>query len=203
VSEKVTIARIPVGQPLELSSALFGFFGAALKDCAADPGDGWGNAAEVVVGENVTLQQVVTQLRRATTRLQRKPKTAKPEPADVEPADELDPDDPLTLNRMRSTPDGGVEFGIGGGGDMAREMATNLLAAFIPAFEEHPDAVNYLSWDATVPETGRRYSLIVVRPDGLTPHEARQRAEQEVERLRELCEANGIDTTAREEGEQE
>jgi hypothetical protein len=173
--QRVTIARIPAGQSLELFSTLCGFFGAVLEGCQISAGDGYGNAADVVNGDGVTERDIVVALRRATRKL------AKGLPAAI-PADEPDgTDDPLMLNRMSQTEEGGVEFGIGGAVEAAAELAKHLIAAFIPALEE-TNAVNYLSWDAVDAETRKRYSLIFVKPDGLTPHEARQQAEAERDR---------------------
>jgi hypothetical protein len=185
VDGKVVIARIPAGQSLELFSTLCGFFGAVLDGCGISSGDGYGNAADVVIGRDTTERDVIRALRRATRKL------AKGLPAAI-PTDEPDSeDDPLTLNRMTKDEDGGVTFGIGGATEAAAELAKHLIATFIPALEE-TNAVNYLSWDAVHPETRKRYSLIFVKPDGLTPHEARQQAEAEVKRLRALLDEHGI-----------
>jgi addiction module HigA family antidote len=187
VAERTVIARIPAGQSLELSSSLTGFLGSALDSCLLSVGDSRGNAAEVVAGDGVTERDVIVALRRATRKLGKGPL---PEPI---AADEPD-GGPGTLNVMRVADDGGVEFGIGSPVEHAREMARNLLAAFVPAFEA-TGAVNYLSWDLTHPDSGGRYSLIVVKPEGLTPHEARQQAEAEAERLRALLAEHGVAAT--------
>lgn len=182
---KTVIARIPAGQSLELFSTLCGFFGAVLDGCAMSAGDGYGNAADVVTSDGTSERDVIVALRRATRKL------AKGLPK-ATPADEPDDsDDPLTLNRMSKTESGGVEFGIGGATEAAAELAKHLIATFIPALEE-TNAVNYLSWDAVDPATHKRYSLIFVKPDGLTPHEARQQADAEVARLRALLDEHGI-----------
>jgi hypothetical protein len=172
---RVTIARIPSGQSLEMFSTLCGFFGAVLDGCQIAPGDGAGTAADVVNGEGVTERDVVVALRRATRKL------AKGLPEPIAADEPHASDDPLTLNRMSKTEAGGVEFGIGGATEAAAEFAKHLIATFIPALEE-TNAVNYLSWDAVDPETRKRYSLIFVKPDGLTPHEARQQADAERDR---------------------
>lgn len=188
MADRTVIARIPAGQSLELFSTLCGFFGAALDNCLMSAGDGYGNAAEVVSGDGVTHRDIVRALEAATRKLNDGGPVASPTHAN---ANEDEDDSSLTLNNMRATDDG-VSFGIGGAEDHAAELAKNVLAAFIPVFES-TGAVNYLSWDAVLPETGGRYSLIVVKPDGLTPHEARQRAEDRADRLAALLADHGIE----------
>lgn len=187
MADRVVLARVPAGQSLDLLAALCGLFGAAVPGGLMSAGDGYGNAAELVAPDGVTTRELVRTLKRATAKLN----DGKPAPAAEPPVEhDDDPADDLTLNAMRRT-ETGVEFGIGGVDEQAREFAKGVIAAFIPVFET-TNAVNYLSWDALA-ETGERYSLIVVKPTGLTPHEARQQAELEVERLRALLAHHGIE----------
>lgn len=59
-----------------------------------------------------------------------------------------------------------------------------MISSFLPALRES-GAPNYLSFDAYDRSDGSKYVLIIVKPDGKTPHELRQEAEAEVSRLRE------------------
>lgn len=81
---------------------------------------------------------------------------------------------------------------LGPAEELAGAMSYQLVSVYAPAFEE-TGAPNYLSWDLPEEHTGARYSLIIVKPDGLTPHEARQAAEQECARLRALLAEHGIE----------
>lgn len=186
-SSRALIARLPAGQPLELSQAVIGFFGAALNDCLLSAGDGLSIAADIVGGDNLPEQEIVQRLRRATRKLGK----TLPKPIPEDEPDETLADDPLRLNAMRATKTG-VEFGLGGAADVVRAYMAELVVAFKAALDE-TGAENYLTWDVTDRENGERYSVVLVKPGGLTPHEARQRADTEAERLRELCRANGID----------
>ncbi|GAB3283626.1 hypothetical protein GCM10027449_26830 [Sinomonas notoginsengisoli] len=64
-----------------------------------------------------------------------------------------------------------------------------IAAAFVPAvkaaFEEFPDAENYLEMPLRDPEDGHRYLLTFCRSAEQTPHELRMAAEQNLERARE------------------
>lgn len=184
---RVVIARLPAGQPLELAQAVIGFFGTALNDCHLSPGDGRDSSTDIVGGDNLPARDIVQRLRRASRKLGKT--LPKPIPDD-EPDDTL-ADDPLRLNAMRAT-DTGVEFGLGGAADVVRAYMAELVVAFKAALDEM-GAENYLTWDVNDRDTGETYSVVLVKPGGLTPHQARQRADAECERLRELCRANGID----------
>lgn len=179
----MVIARIPPGQSLELFSTLCAFFGSALDGCLISQGNGLDIAADLAMGPDTSERDVVVALRRATRKLN------KGLPAAV--AEDEPGDDDLVLNHMSAT-DTGVVFGIGGAQEVACDLAAHLLQSFIPAMEQM-GAENYLSWDLLDPDTQERYSLIAVKPRGLTPHEARQRADDEAARLRALLVANGID----------
>ncbi|GHH57598.1 hypothetical protein [Lentzea cavernae] len=188
----VIVARIPAGQPLDLSQAVLALFGTVLDDCHMAPGNGTDSAADIVGGEGLPVSDIVQRLRRAIRKLGKT--LPRPIPED-EPDDTL-AEDPPRLNAMRAT-ETGIELGIGGATEAARALAADLLAVFIPALDE-AGAENYLSWDAVNPTTGDAYSVMLVKSKGLTPHQARQRADAEAARLRELCRANGIDPEAKE-----
>jgi hypothetical protein len=58
--------------------------------------------------------------------------------------------------------------------------------------EAEPKAKNYLSWGWTNPETGKSYSMVVQRAEGLTPGEkAIQATQQERKRILKLRVLNG------------
>lgn len=65
------------------------------------------------------------------------------------------------------------------------EVAANLLPAIKAAFEEFPDAENYLEIPIYDPADGTRYILNFARSKDQTPHELRMAAE------RELADARG------------
>lgn len=191
----VPIARIPSGQPLDLFSAVGNLLDAALRGAMLTPGNGRDVAATVVARDGQSVHDVIAELRHAAGVLAAaKPASATAaEPGD-DPEDEPDEfDEPTTVSQLSRGETGWVASLGGGAQQAAAEMARQMLSAFAPAFEEHGDAVNYLSWDAVHPPTGQKYSLIVVRSNGLTPHEARQHAEQECERLRRLLAEHGIE----------
>jgi hypothetical protein len=186
---RTAVVLIPPRIGLDLLGAIGGLLDAALDGAVLVPGNGTDVAARVVLREDQTRADATRRLNAAQRRISRTPLTPGPED---EPAEEPDPDNPMTLNHLREHPDGGGEFGLGGADQVARALAQHLLEAFIPAMNE-AGAVNYLSWDAIDSVSGGRYSLIVVKPDGLTPHEARQAAEEECRRLRALLDEHGID----------
>lgn len=190
----VPIARIPAHQPLELFSAVGDVLDAALHGAMLVPGNGGDVAATIVARDGQTVSQVIAELRHAASVL------AAAAPASATPAEPVDdpddPEEPTTVGQLRRDETGWTASLGGGAAQAALEMAQQMLAAFIPAFEETLNAPNYLSWDAVYQPTGQRYSLIVVRPDGLTPHEARLQAERECARLRDLLAEHGIEVPA-------
>ncbi len=188
---EVAIARIPAGQSIELFGAVGELLDSALGGALLVPGNGHDVAATIITRADQTQQQAAAAIRRATKAIGKAKR--KQEPVAAEP--ELDEEDLLTIEQMRQSVTG-MDFGLGGATTVATEMAQHLLAAFIPAFEETEGAVNYLSWDAVDLATGHRYSIIVVRPNGLTPQEARLKADKECERLRGLLAEHGIDAEA-------
>src|SRR5687768_14309594 len=120
---RVVIARIPKGQSLELVAAVAAFFGAVVPEALMSQGDDFGTAADITTSTATSERDVVVALRRATRKL------TKGMPAAVA-ADEPDDtfvDDPMVLNQLRRT-DGGVEFGIGGATEAARQLVGELLA---------------------------------------------------------------------------
>lgn len=182
------IVHVPARIRLDLVGAIGGLLDTALGGAMLTPGNGHDIGGTVVLRDDQTQEDAIRRLKAARRRIARKPLTPAPED---EPGEEPDPDRPMTLNHVRHYPDGGIEFGIGGPAEVARALAQQLLDAFIPALAES-GAPNYLSWDAVHPATGGRYSFIVVKPEGLSPHEARQKTEQECARLRALLAEHGI-----------
>lgn len=196
---EIRIACIPAHQSIDLFSAVGNVLDAALGGANLVPGNGGDVAATIVVRDGQTERQAVAVLRQAANILA----VAMPKAELDDEAAEEDcgaPEEPTTVSQLSRDETGWTGSLGGGAAQAAAEMAQQMLAVFVPAFEEMPDAANYLSWDAVHQPTGKRYSLIVVRPNGLTPHEARQRAEQESERLRGLLREavelldNSIDT---------
>lgn len=187
----VPIARIPAHQPLELFSAVGDVLDAALGGAMLVPGNGSDVAATIVARDGQTVSQVIADLRHAASVLAAAVPVSTVS-ADVE--DECDAfEEPTTVGQLSRDETGWTASLAGGAAQAALEMAQQMLAVFIPAFEETKAAPNYLSWDAVYQPTGQRYSLIVVRSNGLTPHEARQHAEQECELLRRLLAEHGIE----------
>jgi hypothetical protein len=172
----VVVAQIPAGQSIALFSAVGALLDAALGGAMLAPGNGRDVAAVAQLRAGQSEQDAVGRLRAAISVL-----TDEPLPVVVVPAD---PEPVLTVQQVSADPDdGGVTFSIGRPDEMAQDMAAALLEAFIPALEHH-DAANYLEFPATDPATGQRYAVIVVKPNGLSPHQARQQAEAEADRLR-------------------
>ncbi len=68
---------------------------------------------------------------------------------------------------------------------LAHELAAKMTWAFRTILDAQPGAENYVEQEVVERESGDRYVFAVCKPNGLTPHQLRQRAEQEVERLRE------------------
>lgn len=60
------------------------------------------------------------------------------------------------------------------------DVAANLLPAIKAAFEEFPDAENYLEIPVYDPADGARYVLTFARSKAQTPHELRVRAERDL-----------------------
>lgn len=185
----VVVAQIPAGQSIALFSAVGSLLDAALGGAMLAPGNGRDVAAVAQLRAGQSEQDAVVRLRAAISMLTGETLSVTDVAAELEPA--------LTVQQVSADPDdGGVTFSIGRPDDMARDMAAALLEAFIPALEHH-DAVNYLEFPATDPTTGQRYAVIVVKPTGLTPHEARQQAEAEADRLRaqlaELLQRAGVE----------
>lgn len=171
----VPIARIPTGQSVDLFTAVGHLLDAALGGAMLAQGNGHDVAATVIARDGQTERQAVAALRRAAEALGAE---------DLAPLVDDEPDDGpgVTVGPLRHD-EHGWTASLGG---TATELAQQVMAVLVPAFEAYPDAINYLSWDAVYQPTGGKYSLILVRPDGLTPHEARQQADEEAERLRGL-----------------
>lgn len=177
----IPIARIPSGQSVDLFTAVGNLLDSALGGAMLVPGNGHDVAATVITRDDQTERQAVAELRQAA-------KILGHEAPDPWPTTEPDDEPVATVGQLRRD-DRGWTASLGG---TAVEVAQQVMAALVPAFEEHPDAINYLSWDATHAPSGQRYSLILVRPDGLTPHEARQRAEARVEQLQNILIEHGM-----------
>jgi hypothetical protein len=184
VPQGVPVARIPSGQSLDLFSAVGAVLDVALGGAMLVPGNGGDVAATVIARDEQTEREAVAALRHAAMVLGAVPPN--PWPSN-EPDDDIG--ETATVGQLEHD-DRGWTASLGGS---AVEVAQQVMAVLVPAFEEHPDAINYLSWDATYKPSGQRYSLILVRPNGLTPHEARQQAEKECERLRALLAEHGIE----------
>lgn len=180
-----TIALVPSGQSLDMVSAVGGLLDVALGGAMLAAGNGGEAAARIKLRDTQTERDAVACLRAAKRRLTRERPSTLPE-------DDPGEDDQPTLESLRHEDDG-LTFGIGG--TQAQDMVQILLGAFIPALREM-EAPNYLSFDATDRETGDRYAVIVVKPDGKTPHELRQAADAEVERLRGLLAEHGIEAAS-------
>lgn len=175
--DRTVIALIPVGQSIELFTAVGGLLNAALGGARLAAGDGRDVMGSVVLDENITEQDAIARLRAATRALgDQAPQVLPEDLADLDA-------NPGTVGPITEDADGGLSLSIGGVEQEAREVAEMLLAAFIPAFQELA-APNYLEFPAVDMTTGQRYAVIVVKPNGLTPNQARQRAEAEAERLR-------------------
>lgn len=179
--QRTTIALVPSGQSLDMVSAVGGLLDVALGGAMLAAGNGGDVAARIELRDTQSERDAVARLRAAKRRLTR-------DRPDMRPEDDPGEEDQPTLQSLRHE-DGGLTFGIAG--EQARDMAHALLAAFIPAIRAW-EAPNYLTFDATDRETGDRYALIVVKPDGKTPHELRGEAEAEVARLRELLAEHGV-----------
>lgn len=189
-TERVTIATIPSGQSLELLSAVLAFFDSALADAVMAPGDGAGIAARLLAKPGQDHRQVAEMLRRATV-----PRDT----SDVPDIPTPDVDDPITLNSMSKTDDGGVQFGLGATGEASR-WAARLLAVFLPAFDEM-GADNYIEYEGVDRKSGKRMLLIAVKPGGKRPSELRAAAEAERDELKrkleELSDFAGQQSNAR------
>jgi len=95
---------------------------------------------------------------------------------------------------METTQDGGVQLRL----KMARDIAAAMCEAFDALIHAH-GAENYVEWESTVTDPAleeairrgdpdplpphRKYSFIVVRPGGKTPHQLRQDADARAEQL--------------------
>jgi hypothetical protein len=182
----IRIASIPTGQSVDLFTSVGHLLDAALGGAMLAQGNGHDVAATVVTRDDQTERQAIASLRRAAEALGAE---------DLAPLVDEEPDEtePTTTVGPLRRDDRGWTASIGGS---AAELAQQVMAVLVPAFEQHPDAINYLSWDAVYAPSGRKYSLILVRPDGLTPHEARERAERENARLRALLKEHGIEVPA-------
>lgn len=176
MADRTVVAQIPTGQPIDLFGAVGSLLDVALGGAYLAAGNGRDIAGSVVLPDDVTTRDAIGRLRAAARTLGRRhPKVQQEDvPAEVE--------DPGTVGPITEA-EGGLTFRLGGAIDQTRELMRILLAAIIPAFEES-EAPNYLEFPAVDEATGRRYVVIVVKPGGLTPHQARQRAEAEVEQLR-------------------
>lgn len=88
-------------------------------------------------------------------------------------------------------PDGDMEItrlgGDGVGVLTPADVAANLLPVIEQAFEEFPDAENYLEIPVRNPETGHRYVLTFARSARQTPHELRMAAEVKLEKAYADC----------------
>jgi len=179
--QEVAIARIPSGQSIDLFSAVGNVLDAALGGAMLVPGNGGDAAATIVAREGQSERQAVAVLRQAANILT----VARPKANPAEPDNADDAETPTTVTQLSRDETGWTASVGGAAAQAAEDMAKQLLAVFVPAFQE-TGAGNYLSWDAVHEPTRERYSLIVVRPNGLTPHEARQRADQETKHLQGL-----------------
>lgn len=181
-----TIALVPSGQSLDMVSAVGGLLDVALGGAMLAAGNGGEAAARIKLRDTQTERDAVACLRAAKRRLTRE------RPATLPEDDPGEDGQQPTLESLRHEDDG-LTFGIGG--PQAQEMVQLLLGAFIPALREF-EAPNYLSFDATDRETGDKYAVIIVKPDGKSPHELRQAADLEVQRLRSLLAEHGIEAAS-------
>ncbi|MCC3292521.1 hypothetical protein [Arthrobacter sp. zg-Y1110] len=67
------------------------------------------------------------------------------------------------------------------------DVAANLLPVIEQAFEEFPEAENYLEMPVRDPKSGHRYLLTFCRSAGQTPHELRSIAEAKLEKAYGDC----------------
>ena len=90
-------------------------------------------------------------------------------------------------------PDGDLEItrlgGDGVGVLTPQDVAANLLPVIEQAFEEFPDAENYLEIPVRNPANGHRYILTFARSASQTPHELRMAAEVKLEKAYADCSA--------------
>lgn len=181
------VVFIPAGLDLTLVSALGTLLGAAIPGLMLGVSPEPGVAAallppddmppEVVAGHLVAAAELLSELNPDHT------------PAAVDPGDMGH-----TFNRMTRDEDGGLTVATGAvdAADLkAREFALQVMAAYAPYFESHPEAENYVEYEAAVPTTGERYTLTVRKPGGRTPHEMRKQAEAERDKARATLQAIG------------
>lgn len=180
----VTVAQIPRGQSLSLVSAVGSLLDAALNGAMLASGNGSDVAGTVTARRGMTEREVTALLNAAARRIGKGPHQVAAED------DPGEPELPLGLGHM-AVGENDVHMSLTGAAVVAAEVAKQFITMFIPAMDEL-GAENYLSWDATDPATGKRYTLICLRPGGKTPHEKRLEAEAEVARLRSLLEESGI-----------
>lgn len=182
--DRVTIAQVPTGQPLDLFSAICTYFGAAIDGAVIVEGDGLGIAARLLAAEGASAPEVAAQLRTAAD-------SATGRESVTQSVSE--PDDGLIVGHVQDS-DHGLTIGVGGS-QLAEEWAAHLLGIFMPAFEELA-VDNYLEYEGTDRISGQRLLLTVVKPGGKRPSELRAEAEAEAARLRALLEKNGIEVPA-------
>lgn len=177
-SREQIIALIPSGLPLTIVSALSALFDAALPGGAFGGSTGPGIAASLLTAEGMTIAEAAGHIIAAAELV----KEAAPEPVEVS-AEELSG----ALGHLEFPQEGGLVAAVGPtskADERAREMAKQLIAAFAPYFEENPEAKNYIEYIAWHPETHERWTLTVRRPSGRSPHQLRELAEAERDRLR-------------------
>jgi hypothetical protein len=176
MAERTVVAQIPAGQTIDLFGAVGSLLDAALGGALLAAGNGHDIAGSVVLPDDVTTRDAIARLRAAARILSKRRPKVRPEdmPDEVE--------DPGVIGPITEE-EGGLTFRVGGAVDETREMMRILLASIVPAFEES-QAPNYLEFPAVDEATGKRYAVIVVKPGGLTPHQARQRVETEAAQLR-------------------
>lgn len=180
---RTAVALMPTDQSINLFVAVGALLDAALGGADLGPGNGANVASTVFLKTNQPAAEAITRIRAATARLTDAPL---PDLVDPDPADVVG--EPTVQGIAL---DGGITVSLSRPREQADQMAAALLEAFIPAVEEL-DAPNYIEFPAIDPVTHQKYAVIVVKPRGLTPHEARQQAEAECARLRELLDAHGI-----------
>lgn len=183
-SKRVAVVQLPAGQSINLVVAVGSLLNAALG--GADLGAGNGNdvASTVFLKPDQPAAEAIACLRAATARLTDAPLL---DLVDPDPVDEVE--EP-TVQQFAFDADG-VTLGLRRPREDAEETAVALLDAFLPAIEAL-GASNYIEYAVVDPRTFDKYTMIFVKPNGLTPHQARAQAEAECARLRELIAEHGI-----------
>lgn len=97
------------------------------------------------------------------------------------------PDEEAAALRVEAGPEDADVIALGPEGASVltpTDVAANLLPVIKTAFEEFPDAANYLEMPVFDPEDGHRYLLTFCRSAAQTPHELRVKAEKALEEAR-------------------